>query len=331
MDHLNIAHADYAPATRGSPKPSLRRLTVLSPKVMSEPVDFDTVRLKRSGRDPVDILSSQISSASLARIFSVRTLVTTVSYVGIQVSVILQLDPNSVWLREEFGSHIYFPDISTGCFTLPPGVEYLMVEGSSVIQGASSVSDTVNVATPHTAGNTRVNRPAFGSLQRKSHLSFNIKIVQATLKWLSNGKPEFNHLGQLFVDITEATANVHYILSVVQKKWGRDYNIVTADGLQLDDCSGTQGSYIIWNVNIQFRLCVNLQDSSSGRQEIARFMLCHSSKGKERQRNQCIHRMTMMMTLSLNVSISVMARRPYLRRLMELKIIWPLFSSFQEI
>ena len=68
--------------------------------------------------------------------------------------------------------------------------------------------------------------------------------MQAILKWLPNGKPEFNNLSQLFVDITEATANVKYILSVVQKKWGSEYSIVTADGLHLEDCSGTQGILI---------------------------------------------------------------------------------------
>ena len=53
-----------------------------------------------------------------------------------------------VWLREEFGSRIFFPDVSTGYFSLTPGVEYLTVEGSAVIQGTSSVSDSVTVATP---------------------------------------------------------------------------------------------------------------------------------------------------------------------------------------
>ena len=52
---------------------------------------------------------------------------------------------------------------------------------------------------------------------------------------------EFHHIGQFFVDITEATANVNYIVSVVQRKWGEDHTIVTADRLQLEDCSGTQG------------------------------------------------------------------------------------------
>ena len=38
----------------------------------------------------------------------------------------------------------------------------------------------------------------------------------------------------------ETTVNVHYIRSAMQKRWGSDHVIVTADGLEIDDCSGTQ-------------------------------------------------------------------------------------------
>lgn len=113
------------------------------------------------------------------------------------------------------------------------------MEGSFVSPGSSSIakSPTVSVVTPQTTGYSRL----AGLLFKKSQSTFNIKVVQASIKWLSNGKPEFHHIGQLFVDITEATANVNYILSVVQRKWGEDHTIVTADGLQLEDCCGTQG------------------------------------------------------------------------------------------
>ena len=49
---------------------------------------------------------------------------------------------------------------------------------------------------------------------------------------------------QTFVDVTEATmANVNYITAAVQHRWGPDHSLVTSDGLQLDDSSGTQGEY----------------------------------------------------------------------------------------
>ena len=153
----------------------------------------------------------------------------------------IQLDPTTVWLREEFGNRFFFPDSANASFDLPAGIDCLVVEGAAVVQGPSPVS-SVPVTTPGYAGGTR---PVFSSGQRKGQPTFNVKVVQASLKWLPNGKPEFNHLGQVFVDITEATANVHYIRSEVQKKWGADYIIVTADGLQLDDSPGTQGMALL--------------------------------------------------------------------------------------
>ena len=90
----------------------------------------------------------------------------------------------------------------------------------------------MQVVAPVTTGNS--NRPFVSSNQKKSQ-TFNVKIVQATIKWLPNRKPKFKQMGQLFIDITEATANVEYVQSVIQSKWGPDYIPVTVDGLQLND------------------------------------------------------------------------------------------------
>lgn len=68
-----------------------------------------------------------------------------------------------------------------------------------------------------------------------------VKIVQASFKRLHNGKAEFNQLGQLFIDISETTANVHYISSVIKKQRGANYVLATSDGLPIEDSSGTQG------------------------------------------------------------------------------------------
>ena len=46
---------------------------------------------------------------------------------------------------------------------------------------------------------------------------------------------------QLYVCLTEATANVNYVLHTVQRRWGADQVLVTADGLKVDDCAGTEG------------------------------------------------------------------------------------------
>ena len=155
---------------------------------------------------------------------------------------IIQLDPATVWMREEFGSRIFFPDVTNTCFELPVNAECLIVEGTATVQGPSSASSGVQVVTAVTTGHTSANRPFFSSNQKKSQ-TFNVKVVQASLKWLPNGRPEFKQLGQLFVDINEATANVQYVQSVVQNRWGPDYILVTADGLQLDDSLGTKGMF----------------------------------------------------------------------------------------
>ena len=54
-------------------------------------------------------------------------------------------------------------------------------------------------------------------------------------------KPEFQCVSQLYTDIVESTANVDYILTVVQRRWGEDYTLVTNDGLELLDSPGTRG------------------------------------------------------------------------------------------
>ena len=45
----------------------------------------------------------------------------------------------------------------------------------------------------------------------------------------------------MFVEVNESIANVNYILLVVQNKWGKDFVLVTQDGLTIDNESGTQG------------------------------------------------------------------------------------------
>ena len=69
----------------------------------------------------------------------------------------------------------------------------------------------------------------------------NVKVVQAHVSKSATGKLEFHRLGQAFIDVNESTANVFHITDVIQNKWGDDYVLVTGDGLQVEDSSGTQG------------------------------------------------------------------------------------------
>ena len=108
------------------------------------------------------------------------------------------------------------------------------------MQSSSASTSNVHVATPVVA-------PRLTSLpgsSTKKAQTMNVKVIQATIKRLPGGRCEFCHIGQTFVDIIESTANVHYIRSAVQKRWGSDHVLVTADGLEIEDCSGTQGIYI---------------------------------------------------------------------------------------
>lgn len=78
------------------------------------------------------------------------------------------------------------------------------------------------------------------SLQQTVPSVVNVKLVQTVMSRQPSGKLSFNRVGQS-VDVTEATANVTYIQLVIQQKWGHHYTLVTADGLELEDCQSTQG------------------------------------------------------------------------------------------
>jgi len=54
-------------------------------------------------------------------------------------------------------------------------------------------------------------------------------------------KIEFSQEAQMHLDISE---NARYILEEVQRRWGEEYMLVTLDGLELEDCEGTQGKQV---------------------------------------------------------------------------------------
>jgi len=51
----------------------------------------------------------------------------------------------------------------------------------------------------------------------------------------------FKYLIQTFLWIVESTANLEYVVAIVQKRWGSEYVIVTNDGLKVEDLPVTQG------------------------------------------------------------------------------------------
>lgn len=66
------------------------------------------------------------------------------------------------------------------------------------------------------------------------------KVTKAE-KHLSGGKVEFSALEVIYVELKPSTANVLYIQSYIQKKWGEDYVIVGNDGVKICDSSATRG------------------------------------------------------------------------------------------
>ena len=166
------------------------------------------------------------------------------------INLFVQLDPATIWLHEESpGNRAFFPDPQNARFLLNEDVGILitnLVAMGSPIQTSPHTLPTTSVpprmpsasSEPSTSG-LHIPQTQF-TASRKAQ-STNVKIVQASMKRLPNGKMEFMAQNQTFVDVTETTANLHYVSSAIQRKWGPEYIIVTSDGLKLDDSSGTQG------------------------------------------------------------------------------------------
>lgn len=160
----------------------------------------------------------------------------------------LQLDPATVWLQEEApGNRAFFPNPQNTQFVLNDDVGLLITNMVAMGSSASAVTQPSVSLRPQLSGISEASTSAASTSQlqfaasTRKQSSTNVKIVQATMKRLSSGKVEFTSQNQTFVDVTEVTANVHYISSVVQRNWGSQFVLVTSDGLKLDDSSGTQG------------------------------------------------------------------------------------------
>lgn len=117
----------------------------------------------------------------------------------------------------------------------------LIVEGSTCSSMAAIPSGSNRVfSSSSTAGCTISPKPV-GTKKN----SINVKIVHASAKKGTgrDGRPEFKPLTQAFVEVTESTANVMYLSHIIKEKWGADHILVTADGMKIEDSSGTQGEY----------------------------------------------------------------------------------------
>ena len=142
----------------------------------------------------------------------------------------LQLDPQTVWLIQKFGRRCYFPD-QDGQFNFDHEVGdtvcALTVEGALM----NLANETASPAT------TNPNQPYYKRFGNKKEGTCNVKVVKANMNKLPNGKVEFERLEQTHISIDDRSANVHTVNSAVQ---GATF-VVTGDGLEVYDSSGTQG------------------------------------------------------------------------------------------
>ena len=150
-------------------------------------------------------------------------------------------------MKKEIGRRCYFPD-DDGKFNIAsePGITGpyglgLIVEGSPVMTNHHQHTDRESTST---GASSSANSPFFkpiASGKRNAELgTFNVKVVKAVLK-KSGNKVDFDRLEQIHINVNEKSANINTITSAVQNKWGSNYSVVTADGLDVDDSAGTQG------------------------------------------------------------------------------------------
>lgn len=160
-----------------------------------------------------------------------------------------------MWLKQEMGRRCYFPD-SSGHFNIDAeglgvsGFTFgLIVEGTPLPtnrQPESSPSTTVASVPSTSAGagpSQPYYKPTIASKKTGADGNFNVKIVKAKVTKLPNGKVDFVRMEQMHVNVDEPSANVNTITSAIQSRWGANYVVVTADGLEVDDSAGTRGMY----------------------------------------------------------------------------------------
>lgn len=155
--------------------------------------------------------------------------------------IFFQVDIDTLWLHEEgLGQTAYFPNDSNTDF----GFGGESVISTLIVEGRSEVPHPPEPSTSSTATMSATRRPPIAPLggRKGGGNNVSLKILQATLKRSSGGKPEFELIGQYYVDVTESTANISYINRQIKKHWGKEYILVSSEGLRFEDSDSTQGN-----------------------------------------------------------------------------------------
>ena len=184
------------------------------------------LQLKR-GRQVVELDPAQVNTELLRRIFGVS--------------------PDGIWLHEEFSGRAHFPD-DEGNFSFSAA----RISGHLIVEGPPFAGQSPTITVPCTPGpssmmpqRTAGNQvpPFFRSVVRAKTSTINLKVVLAKMTTTERSKCSFNAESQMFVELTESTANVNHIVSAVRYQWGQDVilHMVSYDGLEFENSQGSQG------------------------------------------------------------------------------------------
>ena len=197
-----------------------------------------------------------------------------------------RVSATDVWLRERYGNgRAYFPN-DDGIFDFrEENAEFmhLEVEGTPEARPSSStVTPTprpLTLSATATGPSTPRSYPGFSSVvsqtgSRRGNSSFSLELVQGRITDFSKSQPNVQKLGQTFVEMAEATANVLHVTAAAEWEFGEDHVVVTANGMEVKDCAGTQGLKF-WNVNSQTYFTVPEEDLQAPARKRSRKSLAH--------------------------------------------------------
>ncbi len=102
-------------------------------------------------------------------------------------------------------------------------------------------TSSFSAAESQAGGSSSSATPSYKGLGGGGQRNCVVKVVQAEKKLTSTGKLEFTCIDQMYIDVTPLTANIEYIQSELQAKWGTDYFVVSNDGLRIGDSAATRG------------------------------------------------------------------------------------------
>ena len=159
------------------------------------------------------------------------------------------LDPETIWLKEEYGTRAFFPDDGsnfTGLDAISNDYYSLTVEGVPVEapQRSGTSSSSVSVLNT-TTGTPTTRKPYFQPVINKSKEVYSLKVVLADLSYGIHGKPEFSPLESAYCEIMETTANATFISRFIRQEFDEEYVLVSNDGLEIKDFPGTRGKSFI--------------------------------------------------------------------------------------